>query len=406
MRFRTETRTRTVRRTLDGITNEVPEEYTVRVPRPPADWDAIATRAAVGLVLALTAVAVVWSTVSIGELLGGGVGFAAAVLFDLAWAVALLLEYLARFDPAKRTFAKRLGWALLSITMGAILWHGLKAGDVALAVIGAAVSLVAKVLWWGVMRFIDRDLSAADRAWVAAEISKANAKLAVAGVRRQAARSEARAAAELLAAEHTRAEFSELLAAAAPAPEPEALPSRDEALERAVSALRQASELAAADPAGEGQDRAALLVEEALDTARAAGVSAREVYDTDRARRALATMAAARAETSGDRPDAAPVPRPDAPGDRPDVRTDREMVQVGASGSRPDAGAGTPGRPPSIAAGVRQLVAAGITDPDVIGDRLSAVMGRPMNPETIAREVRDATKTTGRPAATGRGGYL
>ncbi|MGI5197119.1 hypothetical protein ACQEVY_26410 [Streptomyces sp. CA-288835] len=208
MKLRTENRTRQVPHTIDGVTHDVPEHYAVALPVLPRDWDRVALRAAASLVLALTLISVIWSTYSIGVLLGRGIGFAAAVVFDLAWMVNILLEWLSRFDPAKRGFSKRLGWALLAATMGAILWHGLSLGSPALGVVGAAVSLFAKTLWFGVMRFIDRDLSEADAAWVQQEMSRANAALAVADVRRQVARAEDRAAAELVAAEQIRTRFS------------------------------------------------------------------------------------------------------------------------------------------------------------------------------------------------------
>ncbi|MFC4507398.1 MULTISPECIES: hypothetical protein [Streptomyces] len=201
MKFRTETHVRHVPHTIDGVTHDVPERHSVTVPVLPRDWDRIALRAAASLVLALTLVSVIWSTYSIGVLLGRGIGFAAAVVFDLAWIVNILLEWLSRLAPAKRSFSKRLSWALLAATMGAILWHGLSLGSPALGVVGAGVSLFAKTLWFGVMRFIDRDLSEADAAWVQQEMSRANAALAVADVRRQVARAEDRAAVESLAAE-------------------------------------------------------------------------------------------------------------------------------------------------------------------------------------------------------------
>ncbi|MEW2082354.1 hypothetical protein [Streptomyces sp. NPDC005283] len=209
MKFRTETRTRPATHVIDGVANNITEHYSVRTPVLPRDWDQLAMRAAAGLVLALTAIAIVWSTVSIGSLLGGGVGYAAAVLADLSWLTVLVLEWLARFDPAKREFPRKLGWLLVAFAAGAIFWHGMLVGSVALAVVGASVSVVSKLLWLAVFRFIDRDLSDADRQWVAAEISKANAKLAVSGVRRQAAAAEARARLELLAAEQTLSELDE-----------------------------------------------------------------------------------------------------------------------------------------------------------------------------------------------------
>lgn len=104
MKFLNEVRTRMVDRTIDGTTHQVPEPYTVRMPKLPRDKDTMALVGVSGLVLALTLVAIVWSTVSIGRLLGGGVGYAAGAVFDIAWLSVLVLEYLARFDPAKRSF--------------------------------------------------------------------------------------------------------------------------------------------------------------------------------------------------------------------------------------------------------------------------------------------------------------
>ncbi|WP_236244508.1 hypothetical protein [Streptomyces sp. CC210A] len=211
LKFRNERRMRLVEHSADGASShQVEQDYTVPVPVLPRDWDLIAVRVAASLVLALTAVAVVWSTVSIGELLGGGVGYAAAVVFDVSWLVLLLVEWLARFDVDKRAFPRRVGWGLVAVAAGAIFWHGADAGQWALAVVGAAVSVVSKVLWLVVMRFVDKELSSADRQWVAAEVSKANAKLAIAGVRRQAAAAEARARLELLAAERTLRELDAL----------------------------------------------------------------------------------------------------------------------------------------------------------------------------------------------------
>lgn len=204
MKYRTQKVTETTEHTIDGVTKPVTITREVRVPRLPRDWDVIAVRTASGMVLALTGISVAWSTWSIGALLHGGIGYGAATIFDVAWAVTLILEWLARFDPAKRRFPRVLGWMLLLATMGAIYWHGMTMHSVALAVVGAAVSLFAKVLWLAVMRHVDRDLSPEDAQWVAQVTSDAHARMAVASVRRQVARIEDRAAAELLALESER----------------------------------------------------------------------------------------------------------------------------------------------------------------------------------------------------------
>lgn len=212
MKFKEEIRKRLVDHTVDGVTNKVEKPYSVRTPVLPADWDARAIKAASALVLALTVVAIVWSTVSIGSLLHGGAGYAAAVVFDISWLTVLILEWLGRFDPRKREFARNMGFVLVALTAGAIFWHGMLAGSTALAVVGAAVSVVAKALWMAIFKHVEKPLSDEDRQWVEAEISKANAKLAVAAVRRQAASAEVHARLQLLAAEQALGEIGELTA--------------------------------------------------------------------------------------------------------------------------------------------------------------------------------------------------
>lgn len=209
MRYRSKKEKYTEPYTREGKTVQVPRERDVQMPVLPRNWDRIGVRVVVGLVAVLTTAAITWSTWSIGELFQGGAGYIAAGVFDLAWAVCLLLTYLGRFDPNKRKFSDRLGWWLLIATMGLIFWHGMDRGSVGMAVGGAAVSLFAKVLWLGVMKHVHRELSPEDQAWVQSEISNANAMLAVADARRQAAQAEQRAALQLLAMERERAAMAE-----------------------------------------------------------------------------------------------------------------------------------------------------------------------------------------------------
>lgn len=204
MKFRTKVVNTTKEITIDGRTETVPVSEEQKIPLVPRDWDTITTHAAFALVGVLTLVAIVWSTISIGQLLGGGVGFLAAVLFDISWAVCLILEWKARFDSSKRKFPRNLGWALLTVTMFFIGWHGVMLDSIPLAVVGAAVSLFAKVLWLAIMRFVDRELNPDHQAWVNAVISKSNAQLAVAEVLRQVALADDKAVALKLAIEANR----------------------------------------------------------------------------------------------------------------------------------------------------------------------------------------------------------
>lgn len=185
--------------TRDGVTVPRP---TVRPPLP-RDWQMIGLRSAVTLSIVMMAVAIVWSTYSIGTLLGGGIGFAAAVVFDVSWIIVLVLEYLSRHDEEKRRFPQILGWGLLAVTMAAIAWEGLaqEPRSWGLAIFGALVSLVAKTLSLAVMEHVNIKLSPEDRAWVKGVTSEVQTRAVIAQVRRTAARDEVRATKQLLAME-------------------------------------------------------------------------------------------------------------------------------------------------------------------------------------------------------------
>jgi hypothetical protein len=209
MKFKNITRQVAGHYTRDGKTIPVTRTMTSRVPALPRDWQTIALATALSIIFALTFLSVAWSTWSIGSLLGGGLGFACAIVFDVGWIVSLLLEYLSRYDETKRGFPTKLGWLLLVLTMIAIAWHGMLLGSTSMAVVGAFVSFFAKMLWIAVMKHVNAQLSEEDKQWVAAEVSSAQASAAIASVRRQTARIEQRAALELLAMEKEKREVAE-----------------------------------------------------------------------------------------------------------------------------------------------------------------------------------------------------
>lgn len=389
MKFKTEKRTRMVPFTIDGTTNEVPEPYEVQVPVLPRNWKAVATKAAVVLVLTLTTIAVVWSTVSIGALLGGGVGLAAAVLFDLAWIINILLEHLARYDADKRKFPRRMGWALLGITMGAIFWHGMLLGSVALAVVGALVSMVAKLLWMGIMSHVHREVRDPKlKAWIAKEREKADAAVILADVRRDASEAEHRAALELLAAESIRRDAfgetgTDLSALLSSLPAALSAPAgQDDKASAAVSAPTDApAEISAASRPAPGQP-----------LFQAPGVRADEDgYPHEPASAQVSTPGNVRSIRPDVRPE--PEPTPPVPAASADQEEDEERV--------PEQ---TPRRV-SIAKEVRRMVADGMTDADYIvrslGERFDRTDDRFAS--TVKRYVREASKTD---SPTGQGLYL
>ncbi|MFI5868370.1 hypothetical protein [Streptomyces sp. NPDC051546] len=387
MKWKTKWREVLVPHELDGRTNTVKSKVMDREPVLPRDWDVIALKAVAGLVLAVTLVTVVWSTASIGKLLHGGVGFAAASMFDVAWAAVLILEWMARFDPDKRLFARVVGWILVAITMGALAWEGIESGSHAMAVVGASVSLIAKILWLAVFRHIDRDLSDEDQQWVKAEMSRASAMLAVASVRRQVARAENHAALEILAAERDRQEMSVLSAPAEPVPVvPESVPALAERpadwaeLETLRAELATANAVLAALTAEPVPAVPVTPERDAAERDEEMLALYRAVQSTPGATEADRDWAAELAEIAARRE---PVARPaDAP------------MLVKSAAVEPVAPGGEPvdrvpeQRPASMAAGMRELVAAGITDPEVQVARLAVALGREVSMDAVKRENR------------------
>lgn len=364
MKFRTITQRYMTEHTRDGITVPVEKTRQVTVPALPRDMDAVAIKAASGLVLTLTLISIVWSTWSIGGLLGSGIGFLAAVVFDLAWGVCLLLEWMARFDVAKRKFPRVLGWLLLLATMGAIFWHGMERGNVAMGVCGAAVSAFAKALWLGVMKHIDRDLSPEDAQWVAAQISAANAKMAVASVRRQVARIEDRAAAELLALEAARSVLPEDMTGLSSLQALQARP--EDALQAAGTAPSLQSRTVVPASRQVPQD-------DVTEPVQPVEVEAPEAPST--------------AGTSG------PVLE-DPEGQVPQV--DKSSVRSAGTSRdhlRPVRGAAT--------AEIRHLIGAGITEPSKIRDRLAVSGTKVPDASYIRRLIREARDNGGTDSGTG-----
>ncbi|WP_220386582.1 hypothetical protein [Frankia sp. ArI3] len=205
MKYKIETEEYTDSHTVDGVSAPVTRSRQVAVPVLPRDLDVLAARAVVALVLVLTTVSITWSTVSIAHLLRGTwTAYLAGGVFDLAWCAALGMAFMVRFRPDRRAIVDRVGWALLAVTVTAIGMEGYRSGGLAVAAIGASVSVAAKALWWTLGRVTRPELSPDDAQWVAAQISTASAQLAVASVRRQVARAQDRAAAELLAMEASR----------------------------------------------------------------------------------------------------------------------------------------------------------------------------------------------------------
>jgi hypothetical protein len=148
----------------------------------------------------LVAVAVVWSTASIGDLLArvtiAPAAYAAAVAFDLAWILCMAVEWLARYDPARATLPRRLGHGALAIAMLAVGAHGWLAGQAAIGVIGATVSGIVKTLWTVVLRHHAKPLDEKTQQWVDKQRAQAGGELAMVAINRELTRARGQVSAE------------------------------------------------------------------------------------------------------------------------------------------------------------------------------------------------------------------
>lgn len=203
MRKATRTETRRVPVERGGRTHLVPKEFTVTVPRVPRDWDAVALRAVSGAAALAVAGAVTWSTVAIGSLLSETApawsAYMASGMFDLAWIICMVLEWLSRYDRGRAALPIACGWVFLGLSVGLITFHGHHAGNWIVGACGGAVSLLAKGMWTVVMRHSAVAMDPDSQAWLEAERASVNSSLAVTAARRQLNRTEARTAAEALA---------------------------------------------------------------------------------------------------------------------------------------------------------------------------------------------------------------
>jgi hypothetical protein len=165
--------------------------------------------------------------------------------------------------------------------------------------------------------------------------------------------------------------------------------ARQDALERAVTALARARAVSGptADPADVAW--AAERADAALDGARAHGWTLAEVMEADARVQRRIEAAAERGRI-----------RPEASG-RPE---DRGSALVKGRVPSPEIRTETRRRP-SVAEGVRSLAAAGVTDPETIAERLEVALGQPVRQETVARYLRDLGDAQQRPEQ-GRGGYI
>ncbi|MFB7711609.1 protein transporter Sec31 [Streptomyces sp. NPDC056105] len=195
MKTRRITRERLVPHTVDGKTRMVPDDEVIEVPLPPRDWDQVALNSVTVIVTALVLACVVWSTVSIGDLLARVVvepaAYGAATVFDLAWIALMIIEWLARYTPVRARAARFGGYVALAVAMGAVGAHGWLFGDPAIGIVGAVVSGLAKGTWTILLAYQSVPLDPRTAAFLEQELSEAGAELARIPVDRRVNRSRA-----------------------------------------------------------------------------------------------------------------------------------------------------------------------------------------------------------------------
>ncbi|MFF9625379.1 hypothetical protein [Streptomyces griseosporeus] len=153
---------------------------------------------------ALTAVAVVWAVAAIGDTLTAqappAFAYSVAVLYDAVWLYALAQETAHRRQGSSARLPKAIGWVFLPLTVAVLAVHGLLAGDVLAAVVGALIPVLAKVT---LVMAIDRErtrISARAQAAIDRTRAATRDRIAVSRAVAAARADETKAAAEILKA--------------------------------------------------------------------------------------------------------------------------------------------------------------------------------------------------------------
>ncbi|WP_405591261.1 hypothetical protein [Streptomyces sp. NBC_01092] len=170
MMFRTETRTRQVPVTHDGITQMVPEPYKVEVPVPPRDVPALVKRVMFRMAVGITVLAVALSVAAIGGLLARlvtpFVAYPAAMVLDALWIYAVMGEWESRYDPRTARWAQFAGAAFVALSMAAIVVYGALLGELAAGIIAALIPLGSKAAWVLRFKLTVRRLDTKNQAWL------------------------------------------------------------------------------------------------------------------------------------------------------------------------------------------------------------------------------------------------
>jgi hypothetical protein len=202
-------RTRTVKQTdmvpvtRDGKTHMTRQISTVEQLVPPRDWDQIVLTTVTAVAITIGIGCVAWSTSAIGHLLSTAahhaIAYGGAITFDLLWMTCIALGWLARYEPGKAKGPLIASYVGLAVAVGALVTEGALGGHLAAGIVGAGISIGAKVLWELVLRHHAKALDPDTQQWVELEMAEVGGELALAAVRRRLARSRQQLAAHTAA---------------------------------------------------------------------------------------------------------------------------------------------------------------------------------------------------------------
>lgn len=149
---------------------------------PPLTVDEIILRVVAAATAVVVIGALIWSTVSVGAMLDkvapAWAAYMIAAAFDLAWIIAMAIEYVLRFEPRRQKVPKAMGWLALFTSMAAIFTHGALLDSPWIGAFGALVSALAKGLWWLLMFATSRRLDDDTQAWLTLELGEIHARRA------------------------------------------------------------------------------------------------------------------------------------------------------------------------------------------------------------------------------------
>jgi hypothetical protein len=153
------------------------------------------------LPVSLTVIAVVWAVAAIGDILTATAhpvfAYSVAVLYDAVWLYGLAMETAHRRQGSSARLPQVIGWVFMPLTVAVLVAHGLLAGDVLAAVVGALVPVLAKVT---LVMAIDRDrtrISARAQAAIDRGRAVARDRIAISRAIAEARADETKAAADI-----------------------------------------------------------------------------------------------------------------------------------------------------------------------------------------------------------------